>query len=125
MTGAAVRGIALKGAQVVSKGVAKGVVKNTVKATAKATVKKQAVNQGVRSGVFLGREGGMLMVKQPLKQTVIKQHGKRWLRTASWSVPAAGQSGFGTYREGWSQCRRYDAQVSLLAAAITLGTVVC
>ena len=62
----------------------------------------------------------MLMVKQPLKQTVIKQHGKRWLRTASWSVPAAGQSGFGTYREGWSRCRRPRcSRISLLAAAIT------
>ncbi|MFA5542161.1 MAG: hypothetical protein WDA47_00165 [Bacilli bacterium] len=120
MTGAiSASGIALKATQVVS-----GVVKNTVKATAKATVKKQAVNQGVRSGVFLGREGGMLMVKQPLKQTVIKQHGKRWLRTASWSVPAAGQSGFGTYREGLeSGVVDHDAAgISLLAAAITLGT---
>ena len=122
--GISATGIALKATQVVSKGVVKGVVKNTVKATAKATVKKQAVNQGVRSGVFLGREGGMLMVKQPLKQTVIKQHGKRWLRTASWSVPAAGQSGFGTYREGLeSGVVDHDAAgISLLAAAITLGT---
>ena len=104
MTGAiSAGGIALKGTQVVSKGVAKGVVK------------KQAVNQGVRSGVFLGREGGMLMVKQPPSRLSRSTASGGYVRQLG--STRSGAVGLRTYRRVGVGCRRPRCSRNIIACS--------